>query len=94
MFWYVTQPGTFADCKDDPRFRQMHAVAVDFMLGMGNSAPDHQTVAQALAAAQQVAVARPARQTSPQAMTMQLVTLAATFLLLTVWAWRYVLPGS
>ncbi len=93
VFWYLTQPGTFADCKDDPRFLQMHAVAVDHMLGMGNTAPDRQMVALALTTAQQTAVARPGRQTSPQAMTMQLVTLTATFLLLTLWAWRFVLPG-
>jgi tetratricopeptide (TPR) repeat protein len=92
--WYITQPGTLAQLREDERFAAYTEAATEELDRIQAGAPDAERVAQAVEVAQQDAMARPAQQSSRAALALQVLTLAATLLLLLAWTWRFfVLAG-
>ncbi len=92
--WYITQPGTLAQLREDERFAPYAAAATAELERLRAAAADAGRVAQALDIAAQDASARPGRQSSRAAIALQVLTLAGTLLLLLWWTWRFfVLAG-
>ncbi|HLZ25626.1 MAG TPA: hypothetical protein VKQ30_26170 [Ktedonobacterales bacterium] len=94
VLWYVEQPGTLATLRDDERFAAMERQAAERLERLAKQAPALEDVTLALASARGDASPRPARQSSWQALLVQVVTLSGTLALLLWWTWRFFLAGS
>lgn len=91
--WFTTQPHTLRWLRDDRQLTAVLETAKADFTRIATAAPGLEFVTVALATAQRDAVSRPARQSSREALVMQIVTLSGTFLLLLWWAWRFFLTG-
>jgi tetratricopeptide (TPR) repeat protein len=95
VLWYLEQPGTLQGLYEDPRLPLLvAAVKAPLLRERPVTAPSAADVQGALSAAQQQASARPAPQSSRGALVAQLLTLAATVVMLIWWAVRFYLPGT
>lgn len=100
--WYVTQPFTVHELRDEPRFTLLVEWARTIWsrnTGSGGQLPDQGApptafVAMELAMAQQRGYVRPAPHASRRALAVQVLTLAGTLALLVCWTWRFFLQGS
>jgi tetratricopeptide (TPR) repeat protein len=92
--WFVSQPGTFITLNDDPRLLALRTEASARFAAWNAHAPDSEVVGLALTAAEGDARARPAQQSSYQALVVQVITLGGTFALLLLWTWRFFILGS
>lgn len=93
VYWYTSQPGTLAALRHDARFLALQRAAESVFEGY-RTAPAEATVAAALDYARRTGSARPAPQSSREALLVQVVTLGSTFALLLLWTWRFFLYGT
>ena len=94
VLWYVAQAGTLTVLRTEAEFTVMERKAAERFEALAKQAPSLEEVAAALAVARADASPRPARQSSWQALLMQIVTLSGTLALLLWWAWTFFLSGS
>ena len=94
VLWLIAQPGTFAALRGDERFARLAAKSAERLVELRHAGPTAQTVAASLAAAEQRARPRPARQASSLALVTQVITLSSTFALLLLWTWRFFIAVS
>lgn len=87
--WYLRQPNTLTMLRADGRFAPMLEAATADLKTQQESAPSEETVTTALLVAEKEASARPGKQSSRAAIGLQVITLAATLILLLVWTWRF-----
>jgi hypothetical protein len=87
--WYLTQPKTLSKLRADERLAPLLAAAQSALTTQQETAPKAQTVAIALDIGEKEATARPAKQASRAAIGLQVLTLAATLILLLLWTWRF-----
>lgn len=100
--WYVAQPYTLHELRDEPRFTLLMEWARTTWsrnTGLSSTVPDHGApptsfVAMELAMAQQRGYVRPAPHASRRALVIQVLTLAGTLALLVCWTWRFFLQGA
>lgn len=91
--WYAAQPGTLAALHGSERYAAVRKAAAERLEHLASTAPALAEVAEALATAREHASPRPARQSSQQALLMQVATLSGTLVLLLWWTWRFFLVG-
>jgi tetratricopeptide (TPR) repeat protein len=87
--WYLTQPNTLPRLRQDERLTRLVETAQSALASQQGTAPNAQTVATALDIAEKEASAIPAKQASRAAIGLQVLTLAATLILLLAWTWRF-----
>ncbi len=94
VLWYVNQIDTLPQLRPDQRFAPFEQAASREHAALATSAPDDQTVDDALARAADLGCPAPAPQQSWAALAMQVVTLTGTLLLLVWWTWTFLLLGA
>ncbi len=87
--WYLTQPDTLPRLRENERFASLLQTARATLASQREAAPNEAVVATALDIAEKEASAIPAKQASRAAIGLQVVTLAATLILLLLWTWRF-----
>lgn len=99
--WFLAQPQTLHELRDDPRFAPLAARARAEWMACATAgvapdagAPPPAFVAVELAVAEEHGFARPAAASSRRALALQGITLAGTLLLLVLWTWRFFLAGA
>jgi tetratricopeptide (TPR) repeat protein len=99
--WFLEQPYTLHELRDDPRFAPLAARARAEWLRLAASrvppdagAPPSAFVAMELTVAEEHGYTRPAAASSRRALAMQGMTLAGTLLLLVLWTWQFFLAGA
>ncbi len=89
--WLLAQPGTFAQVAEDEHFALYRAQATERLAMLRGAGPRGEAVTAAIAGAEERGEPRPTLQSSAVALSAQVATLAGTFVLLLLWALRFVL---
>jgi hypothetical protein len=92
--WYLTQPGALARLREDDRLTPNLEEAKAELQRLRAAAPGGDRVSRVLDVADKDADARPARQSSGAAISLQVLTLAGTLVLLLWWTWRFFVLGG
>lgn len=92
--WFVAQPATFDRLRADERLAPYLSAAAARIEAERAAVPNAELVELELANARGAARPRPAPQSSREAMLVQVATLAGTFALLLIWAYRFFIAGA
>ncbi|HEY7834072.1 MAG TPA: tetratricopeptide repeat protein [Ktedonobacterales bacterium] len=100
--WYLAQPYTLYEVRDDPGFEPLASQAHTEWLRQGTcvgvapdaGAPPAPFIEVELSIAAERGYAKPTPHSSRRALAAQGVTLAGTLLLLAMWTWQFFLVGS
>jgi tetratricopeptide (TPR) repeat protein len=92
--WFVAQPATFDRLRADERLAPYLSASAARIEAERAAMPNAEVVALEMANARASARPRPAPQSSREAMLVQVATLAGTFALLLIWAYRFFIAGA
>ena len=87
--WYLTQPDTLPFLREAPEIGPLFVQGAEGQARMNARMPDDEVIARLLATLRPEERARPTLQRSRTAFNTQLITLAATLVLLLFWMWRF-----
>lgn len=87
--WYLTQPDTLPFLREAPEIGPLFVQGAEGQARMNARMPDDEVIARLLATLRPEERARPTLQRSRTALNTQLITLAATLVLLLFWMWRF-----
>ncbi len=92
--WFVAQPATLDRWRDGERLAPYLSASAARIEAERAAVPNAELVELELANARASARPRPAPQSSREAMLVQVATLAGTFALLLIWAYRFFIAGA
>jgi len=91
--WFLAQPTVLSRLRADERLASYLSAAAARLEAERAAVPNEEMVELEIANARASARPRPAPQSSREAMLVQVATLAGTFALLLIWAYRFFIVG-